>query len=120
LLDPALENVPLLLTAWHVLYMLDGSRFAEPAETTVMFEGMLDDKSAMPAARIERVLLESPVDGLDFVLALLDRFPGDVPRSLVAPHSPQPEEKVYIFGHPGGAGLAVTLEDNHVIAKRCW
>ncbi len=123
LLDPALADVPLLLTAWHVFHNIDGTVHSEPNDATVLLEGMLDDRGEMPSAKIKRVLVQSPYRELNFTLALLDRLPGKVPRSLVAPQLPEPDDKVYIFGHPGGAGLAVTLEDNEVITKptrRTW
>jgi TIR domain/Trypsin-like peptidase domain len=114
LVAPDLGQVPLLLTVGHVLGVGPPDQPARRA--TALFEGLLEDAATIPAANVERVLIASGPEELHFTLALLDRFPGVVPRTLLAPRLPRVDDQVFIFGHPGAQGLALSIDDNNVVS----
>lgn len=112
LVSERIAHLPLLLTCDHVLEPFGGHN---PLEATVVFEGMLTDKTAAVATKIDTVILRSPPEKLDYALALLDRWPGEVSPSFLAPLLPTKGEKVFVFSYPEDRGLALSLADNEVL-----
>lgn len=118
LIDDAYKELPLLLTCNHCV---SGTGDRHPAATpwskaAVVFQQM----QAAPAkgeAGFLLVLAESPVEGLNYTLLLLDRWPGPVSPLKLAPKRPQPEtgDRVFVISYPMGGGLAVSLDDNAVV-----
>ena len=78
---------------------------------------MFDDKSPRVTAKCHHVLVDSPINRLNYSLLLLDRWPGTVADLLLAPRLPQPGAKVFVVSYPWGQGLAITLDDNQVVAR---
>ena len=78
---------------------------------------MLEDPSPRVTAKCHHVLIDSPIEHLNYALLLLDRWPGTVSDLLLAPRTPQPEDKVFVISYPGGGGLTIALDDNEVVTR---
>ena len=78
---------------------------------------MLEDPSPRVTAKCHHVLIDSPIEHLNYQFLLLDRWPGTVGDLLLAPRTPQPEDKVFVISYPGGRGLTIALDDNEVVTR---
>jgi hypothetical protein len=109
------NGLPLFLTCRHVI------GFAQPAldisRTSMVFEGMYEDASPQVTARGCQILCDSPEDQLNYALLLLDRWPGSIPDTLIAPSAPKYGNKVFVVSYPLGEGLAITLDDNDIVER---
>jgi TIR domain/Trypsin-like peptidase domain len=112
----AFDGLPIFVTAGHVIGT--SNLAALPfSEATVVFEGMFDDASPRITAKCHQVLIESPLDKLNYILLLLDRWPGTVADLLLAPERPEPFHEVFVVSYPAGRGLAIAFKDNEVVAQ---
>lgn len=84
----------------------------------VVFEGLYDEPAATADVEIRDVLWSS--EELHVAVCLLDALPGDVDGLRGAPSRPIPDaegsSRAWVVGYPGGGSLAVSLDDNEVIA----
>jgi len=117
LFGEALKDLPILLTCHHVIPgWRDVSPLSSLSDVTVVFEGMLEDPSPRVTAKCHHILIEFASEQLNYTLVLLDRWPGVVADCLLAPQLPPPGSKVFVVSYPRGGGLAVSLDDNEVVA----
>ena len=115
LLGQAFKGLPIFLTCKHVIGVAPYP--SSPADVTILFEAMLEDPSPRVTAKCHHVLIDSPIEHLNYALLLLDRWPGTVSDLLLAPRTPQPEDKVFVISYPGGGGLTIALDDNEVVTR---
>ena len=112
----SLKNKKVLMTNAHVVspdsreqHNAFGEALA-PEDARVVFE-----------ATQERTMMEglTPVftsgrDQLDFTILTFDKEP-DVPSLPVTANNPSADDRVYIIGHPQGAGLSFSIQDNQIV-----
>jgi len=115
LLGQAFKGLPIFLTCSHVVGGAETG--VSPADVTILFEAMLEDPSPRVTAKCHHVLIDSPTEHLNYALLLLDRWPGTVGDLLLAPRTPQPEDKVLLISYPMGGGLTIALDDNEVVTR---
>jgi hypothetical protein len=81
---------------------------------TITFDPLIDAPGTGTAS-VERVLVTSGQDELDYSLLLLDRWPGATPGANLAPQDPRVGEPVFVLGYPLGGGLAISLGNTEVV-----
>ena len=111
MVSDACAGLPLLFTARHVL---PGDYKSLPKNVNVTFDALTDDPQG-GAASVERVLIVSPAEQMNYSVSLLDRWPGHVTPVNLCPQAPAPGDLVFILGFPGGRGLEISLHDNEVL-----
>jgi hypothetical protein len=87
------------------------------SDAAIVFQQLQTD-SAKGEASFLQSLSESPHNELNYTLLLLDRWPGTVGEVKLAPKRPSPGDKIFVISYPRGAALAVSLDDNEVVAQR--
>ncbi|MBI1383855.1 MAG: hypothetical protein GC150_02960 [Rhizobiales bacterium] len=123
---PALGNERVLLTNAHVLthdFSHEAHHHAlSRGEALVTFTAADEHRHY----RIRQILWTSPFDALDATLARLDpEPPPELVPLPVAPVLPRARltmaerHRVYIFGHPGGGALQLSLHENDLLEHNC-
>jgi hypothetical protein len=115
MLGEAFKDLPIFLTARHVESVSPSSSL-DASDATILFEGMLEDPSQRITAKCHHVLIDSPREELNYLLFLLDRWPGTVGDLLLAPRRPEPGAKVFVVSYPRGLELSIALDDNDVVS----
>jgi TIR domain/Trypsin-like peptidase domain len=105
-------GLPLFFTARHVI---PGDFLSLPKGIAIKFDALTDDVRG-GTATVERLLAVSPLQDLNYSVALLDRWPGRVSPLHLCPQDPVPGDLIFVLGFPGGRGLEVSLDDNEVLA----
>ena len=99
LFGQAFSDLPLFLTCRHVIAALisaDPTPASAP-DLAVLFEGMFEERSSRVTAKCHHVLMDSPVEQLNYALLLLDCWPGTVAELILAPRRLEPGEKVFVI-----------------------
>jgi hypothetical protein len=104
-------GVPLFFTARQVI---PGEYRTLPKDLTVTFDALTDDPQG-GTTKVERLLAMSPVQHLNYSVALLDRWPGRISPVNLCPRDPVAGDLIFVLGYPGGRGLEVSLDDNEVL-----
>ncbi len=108
------DNDQVLVTNAHVVNHQPGDAL-HPEDVHVLFE-LLDGENGKPF-EVKELLYSSRT--LDVSLLRLDRRVGDVEPGEWTDRLPAPyKSRVYVIGHPGGRGLAFSIQDNRLIAKK--
>jgi hypothetical protein len=118
LINDELQSLPLFVTCNHCV---SGAARRDPnsipwSDGAVVFQQMQTDPSVKGETAFLQSLSDSPVNELNYTRLLLDRWPGAVTDLKVAPRKPQLNDKVFVISYPRGEGLAVSLDDNVVVA----
>jgi hypothetical protein len=117
LFGEAFKDLPIFLTARHVIVSGSPSSSLDVSDATVLFEAMLEEPSQRITAKCHHALIDSPLEELNYALLLLDRWPGTVGDLLLAPRRPEPGAKIFVMSYPRGLGLTIALDDNDVVSS---
>lgn len=112
-----LKGLPVFLSCGHLLpveCVNDKSLFSS-YEASVVFEGLFDEEIETVQFRIEMLLALSPFDEADYSLFLLEQWPVDAAKIIIAPNLPKVDDRVYLIGYPLGGNLAVSLHGNRIV-----
>lgn len=110
------SDEPLFLTNAHVVSKREEDGSLPPREACVQFS-ILDEESGTKRQHRVEVLWSSPRHELDASLLRLDPPVEGIDPCPLASELPKPGDgaRVYVIGHPRGAELAFSLQDNALL-----
>jgi len=85
-----------------------------PEEATLTFDALSGTGPNQPGYEVKEVLLESPIEELDFTFLRLDKEVERIEDFAFAKTMPRKTygDRVYVIGHPRGEELSFSIHDN--------
>jgi hypothetical protein len=117
LLSKRFPDELVLITNAHVMSPKGDGGSLTAAQAHVSFYANTDKRGQPHTSKIKKILWSSPPDALDATIATLEKKPPEKTEFALAARLPAADSKqtVYIIGHPGGGGLAYSLNDNELL-----